>query len=228
VTARFTPVLLCGALLLAGATRSFAQSTSWTFAPTLSPAAPTQQGTLTLQRVRSGPVFAPEVKIADIDNVTGTFLGGYAGWLADDRFLIGGAGYWLVDPTDYRDISYFGAIVGWQMPLGETIRFGARGLVGGGWATLLGDYAYHVPDRPWNPPRPMPVDWDHHGGTVQGRAYFYEEFFVFEPQVDLSIRFAHSISLTTGVGYRVVTGAGDFNDRLRGVSGSVAVQFGVF
>jgi hypothetical protein len=132
-----------------------------------------------------------------------------------------------VDPTDYRDISYFGGIVGWQVPLGNAVRFGARGLVGGGWATLLGSYDFEVPGHPWGP-RPSPAGWGHDGEMTHGWAYFGEEFFIFEPQVDVSIRCADWINLTTGVSYRVVAGAGDFDDRLRGVAGSIAIQFGVF
>lgn len=218
--------LVCG-LLLVGSALASAQSVVPGAAPESSPVVSAQQGALKLQRVRSGFVFAPEVKIADIDDVTGTFVGGYGGWLTDDRFLVGGAAYWLVSPTDHRDIAYFGAIVGWQVPVGDAFRFGARGLVGGGWATLAGSYSYRVPDHPWGP-RPNPMDGPHGSGMIQGWAYFDEDFFIFEPQVDFSIRFGHSVSLTTGVSYRVIAGADDFNDRLEGVAGSIAVQFGLF
>jgi hypothetical protein len=216
-----------GGLLLAWSSGTSAQAISQDSSPGQSSIPAAQQGPLKLQRVRSGVVFAPDGRIADVDGVTGTFVGGYAGWLADDRFLVGGAAYWLASPTDERDISYFGGIVGWQVPVGDAFRFGARGLVGGGWATLLDTYSYWVSDHPWGP-RPTPVNGSHRPGPVEGWAYFSDDFFVFEPQVDLSIRFGHSMSLTTGVSYRVVAGAGEFDDRLRGVAGSIAFQFGVF
>jgi len=229
VTRRLSLTLLGSALLLAGSVPVLAQSHPQVPPSGAASAATAQQGPLRLQRIRSGMVFAPEVKIADIDDVTGTFVGGYAGWLSDERFLVGGGGYWLVSPTDHRDVGYFGGIVGWQVPLNDAVRVGARGLVGGGWATLLGAYDFRVPDHPWGrPPHPTPIDWDHAGDTVQGWAYVGEEFFVFEPQLDLSVRVADSVSLTTGISYRVVAGAGDFDDRLRGVAGNIAIQVGVY
>jgi hypothetical protein len=65
------------------------------------------------------------------------------------------------------------------------------------------------------------------GPTVIVRTVrFGEEFFVFEPQVDVSVRLAPWLRLVGGVGYRVVAADHDFDDRLRGITGSLAIQFG--
>ena len=49
---------------------------------------------------------------------------------------------------------------------------------------------------------------------------------VFEPQADLIVRFADWMRLNVGIGYRTEAGADSYDDRLRGVTGSIALQFG--
>ena len=194
-------------------------------------APPVSAGPVVVQPVRSGPVVAFDVKVTEFDGDTATLLGGYGGWLTDERFLVGGAGYWLVDAPNDVEMFYGGLLLGWQVPAGKAIRFGVRGLVGGGQATLWDDYFVGVPDLPDWPNRPRPV---HGGGYYPGypsgwnRYYFYQGFFIFEPQADATIRFGDRVGLHVGVGYRLIAGADQFNDRLQGLTGSVAVQFGVF
>jgi hypothetical protein len=194
------------------------------------------QGPLVVQPVRSGPVVAFDVKVTEFDHDTAWLLGGYGGWITDERFLIGGAGYWMVDGPNDTELFYGGLLVGWQVPAGKVVRFGVRGLVGGGQATLWDQFYVESPEHP-NRPRPMPV---HGGGYFDGypdcpgcdggwgRYAFYQGFFVFEPQADATIAVTDRLGLHLGVGYRVIAGAGDFNDRLQGLTGSVALQVGVF
>jgi hypothetical protein len=184
-------------------------------------------GPLVFERVRSGFVVGPDFRITDIDDATGQIIGGYGGWLAEGMFLVGGGAYWLAAGSDV-DMFYGGAVVGWIMPSDRPISFGTRALIGAGEATLKTDVMFRAPDYPG---RPMPAarfgrtggdDWS----SSVHRVELDQGFFVFEPQVDVFVRFAGWARLSCGVGYRVIGGANGFEDRLRGVTGSVALHFG--
>lgn len=180
-------------------------------------------GPLRIEPIHSGPVVAPEVRFTEVDGDTGTLVGGYGGWLHDEAFLIGGGGYWLVNHTHDLEMFYGGVVVGWTVPLTGSVRFGARGLVGGGWAEVDDSFEVGVPGLPNRPGRPMPGG----GQTIVVRhVRFGEDFFVFEPQADVSVRLTPWLRLVGGVGYRVVAAQYDLDDRLRGVTGSLALQFG--
>lgn len=56
------------------------------------------------------------------------------------------------------------------------------------------------------------------------RAYAQDEFFVFEPQVDLGIRLTDHVSVNWAAGYRLTALAEALDDRLNGATGSVALQ----
>jgi hypothetical protein len=55
---------------------------------------------------------------------------------------------------------------------------------------------------------------------------FDQRFLIVEPQADLFVRIARSVRLDAGVGYRVIGGAEGVEKRLRGVTGTIGVQFG--
>src|SRR5262249_42634993 len=102
------------------------------------------------------------------------------------------------------------------------VRFGARGLVGGGGATLGTDFpvVFGGGERRVNDPRPSTPN------TTVVRVYGHDDFMVFEPQGNAVIRFNEHIGADLSIGYRA-TAFDDFaSDRLRGVTGSFAVQFG--
>jgi hypothetical protein len=155
---------------------------------------------LVIERIQSGPVAAPDTKVTDFDGDTGALIGGYAGWLYDRSFFIGGAGYWLANGHDDQELGYGGLLVGCARPdvtpSGRTTRMGSGG-------------------------RPGPDS-----GTTRYRTFYDLDFFVFEPQANILFKISDGIRLDCGVGYRVVGAANGFDDRLRGVSGSIAVRFG--
>jgi hypothetical protein len=176
-----------------------------------------QAGPLRLQPVNSGAVFAPEVKFTPVNHSTGTMVGGYAGWLLDDTFLLGGAAYWLTNGVNGTEMSYGGIVAGWMVPLGETVRVGGRGLVGWGYADMPYQYSYPA------------YDYGHH--HVDAGSYWTwasASFFVFEPQATAAIRLTRTISLDVAGGYRVVGDAGGLDRELRGGFGSVGIRFGPF
>jgi hypothetical protein len=185
--------------------------------------APPSGGPLVIEPVHSPFVVAPEYKITDIDGHAGHLLGGYAGQLIDDRLLIGGALYTLVDDGHHSDLTYGGVLIGWTMRPAARIRFGARGLIGGGGATLGTDFpiAYIGPDdRRGYDPR-------YYGPTSSVvRVWGHDDFMVFEPQGSAVLRFNEHIGADLSVGYRA-TAFDDFaGNRLNGVTGNFAVQFG--
>lgn len=188
--------------------------------------APPQVGPMTVDTVPEGFVGGPEVRFTEVDGRQATLVGGFAGWSMDHRLVIGGGGYWLANGDDDLGMAYGGAVVEWGLLGGNRFDVIAGGLVGFGTARL----AVTVEDWPMGPPRPGPAgrypyhDDPFYSGTVR---YLVDDgFFVAEPEVRLTWRASPWVSLTGGVSYRAVAWADDFNSRLRGVAGSVAVVFG--
>lgn len=185
------------------------------------------QGPLVLQPIRNAWVIAPDVKVTKVDGTSSTLVGAYGGYLLEQTVLIGAGGYWLADGSRNRGMSYGGLVVGYFLPAGERVRFGARGLVGFGIAKLTREASIQEPGplawqggmMPWGD-RHMSVII----GTFNGR--FRQDFFIAEPQADLTIRLARRIALDVAAGYRFIGAAHGFERDLRGATGSVAVRFG--
>ena len=55
---------------------------------------------------------------------------------------------------------------------------------------------------------------------------FHDGFFIADPEVSLLVNLTHRLRLTGGVGDRLIGGASGTDDRLRGVTGSLALQIG--
>jgi hypothetical protein len=179
-------------------------------------AAQTTQGPLVLERLHNPFVVAPDYKITDIDGETGQLAGAYAGKLLGDILFVGGGFYWLVDGDHGEEMRYGGLVLGWSMPAGQAVRFGARGLVGLGTATLGVDGQLPGQPRGRFSTRGVP------GQTVRFLAR--DDFFVFEPQVNATVQVIPHVGVEVGGGYRLSGATNALEDRLNGVSGSVAVQ----
>jgi hypothetical protein len=182
-----------------------------------------------LEPVESGVVFVPDVRFGSVNERTATFVGGHAGWLSEQTFLVGAGGYWLANRDDDFRMAYGGAVVEWRLRGTERLAFGTRALVGGGAATLGGSVAQlrdidgpviastHAPEHRFGPgPGTFPAVY----------LVVDETFFVFEPQANVTWRLARWLALNAGVGYRLVAGADFLDDELRGVSGNIGLQFG--
>jgi hypothetical protein len=199
----------------------------------LAPSLAFAQGPMTIERIHNGLLAAPDVKITDVDHKTSPLVGGYAGWIYDDHLFVGGGGYWLASGTRDREMAYGGLIVQWLTGLDQTVGFGAKALIGGGEAQLatnvtiqpvpipIYDPRLGLPNVPGIPittlvPRPTTVSVLERNG-----------FFVAEPELSVFVRLASHVRLTGGVGYRATAADRGLNDsRLRGATGSVAVQIG--
>jgi hypothetical protein len=201
------------------------------------PTGPSEPGHLTIERLPSGFVIAPDARFAEVDGRFGNFVGAYGGWMTDRTFLIGAGGYWLTNGSDDLEMAYGGAVVEWVVRGDRRFAMSARALLGGGGATLtdtLENLGYRSDVR-------IPVDPRHFGpgGRFRGvppgsgrtlpgdtRVRFHDDFFVAEPQVNASLRLTGWLRVGAGVGYRLIGGAHQLNDRLRGVSGSLSFQVG--
>ena len=179
-------------------------------------AAQTTQGPLVLERLHNPFVVTPDYKITDIDGDTGQLAGAYAGKLLGDILFVGGGFYWLVDGDHGEEMRYGGLVLGWSMPAGRAVRFGARGLVGFGTATLGVDGQLIGEPRGRLSPRGVP------GQTVRFLAH--DDFFVFEPQLNATVQVIPHVGVEVGGGYRLSGATNALEDRLNGISGSVGVQ----
>lgn len=85
-------------------------------------------------------------------------------------------------------------------------------------------------------PGGAPVRFGHHGqrpphgfnpGNLTDRTFrVSENFFVAEPQANVLLTLTNWMRINAGVGYRLIGGTSLLDDRLHGVSGTVAIQFG--
>src|SRR6266511_3053686 len=175
-----------------------------------------------VERIHSGFVVAPDFKITEIDKTTSGLAGGYAGWLTDETFLIGGGGYWLANQASDRKMAYGGLMLQWLAIKDRRIGFSAKGLIGGGRATLGATISQlaRIPDIPIAQFTRIPditnasrgfdrADLDRlvRGLPLNTRIRYHQDFFVAEPEADLVVRLTRNMRLTGGVGYRLI-GAG--------------------
>jgi hypothetical protein len=187
------------------------------------------QGPMIVERVHGGWLAAPDVKVTEVDRTTSALAGGYAGWLTDSQLFIGGGGYWLANQDSDRKMAYGGLVLGWQDAGDRRLGFGVRALIGGGRATLGTSVSELVrfPDIADVASRLLPRDLDRLVRTVvTRRVRFDENFFVADPQIDVILKLTGRLRLTGGVGYRLIDAEGRDDSRLRGATGSVALQIG--
>ena len=143
--------------------------------------------------------------------------------MTDDRLLFGAGAYWLTNGNSGFEMTYGGLVVEWFTKLKGPVNFSARGLIGGGSATLATDIGtIEVPGiRGGRSGRPNIRTID------VGRVRFRDTFVVAEPQANALFRVTDWFRISLGAGYRV-TGATDvLGDRLRGFTGTVGFQFGL-
>jgi hypothetical protein len=204
---------------------------SWSLpASAQSTTAPPSSGPLVIERVKSGWLIAPDVKVTEVDDETSTLAGAYGGWITDNTFLVGGGGYWLVNRSDDREMAYGGLVLEWLARTDRLLGFGVRGLIGGGVATLGTTVSGfpRTPDGRGERGGRDARDVSSRSGDrlTTTRVAFEEGFVIAEPQVNLLVNFTDRLRLSVGIGYRLI-GADDFaDDRLSGTTGTIAVQWG--
>jgi len=177
-------------------------------------AADSQSGPLVLTPINNRVVFSPDVKVTTVDHYTSTLVGFYAGTMLDQKFLIGGAGYWLVDPHHEAGLFYFGFLTGFRLIGTDRVGLEARVLAGGGEGTVYRTVAaYDYPDP------------HHRPQTVYGRYGYRDDFLLAEPQVVLDLGLTDQARINFGVGYRATTADYGYNDAFSGLTASIGVRF---
>ena len=200
------------------------------------PNTPQASGTpVRVERVESRFLLSPDYKITKLDGDTGQLAGVSAGYLIEDVYYIGGAGYWLASGASEWDLAYGGVVAGVRIPMSERIAFGVKGLAGVGTATLRTTFGDVMPGRDWSLDG-MPTM---HGGrwrmpvvnqlATDGdrRVDVSDTFFVFEPQADVVFAITRRIRFGVSGGYRATNGVEPLGDRLNGATATVSIQFGI-
>ena len=221
---------------------AFAQSQPPAATQTASSADSEQKATgaptpITIERVPSGWVVAPDVAFTEVNKQAATLVGAYGGWLQDRTWMFGGGVYWLANQSHDTDMVYGGLVSQFMARSDRRIGFGVKGLIGGGDATLTARYgdvfgtpvtsgppivfgrSHHQPPHPGNRPPSG-------GITPDTRVVFNEVFFIAEPQAQVMWNVSDHVRITFGAGYRITAGGDEVNDRLRGPIGSLSVEFG--
>lgn len=184
---------------------------------------------LQVERIDNGFVIAPDAKLTEVNREFATLAGVNGGWLTDRTLLVGGGAYWLANGDEDREMRYVGGLVRWTFGGHRRLGFSVGSLVGGGDATLSRTYG-DLFDLPVG----TELSTGRHSrfGRAGGRitsdtlVRVSDGFFIAEPQVNAIWNLTRWMRLDAGVGYRVVAGSEFLGDELRGVSGSIAVQFG--
>ena len=177
----------------------------------------TSQGPMIVERVHNGFLVAPDFKVTKVDHKSSGLAGGYAGFVIDDSFFVGGGAYALATNTRNREMVYGGLVLQWLARANETFGFGAKALLGGGNSESFS--TVQVLDR---------------GHLTNERVQFRQDFYVAEPEVDAIVRLAKHLQLTVGAGYRFTgsdrngrdIGFGIPDSRLSGAVGSIGLQIG--
>jgi hypothetical protein len=184
----------------------------------LTPADQQSQGPMIVERVHNGFMVAPDFKFTEIDHRSSGLAGGYAGFVFDEHFFVGGAAYVLASERRGRDMAYGGLLLqllsGGDGPFG----FSAKALLGGGSAESTATAQF--------------VD---RGRLISEPFRVRQDFFVAEPELDALVHIASHVRLAVGAGYRFTGYAHRRNDdafdgpgrpRLDGAVGSVSLQIG--
>jgi len=186
---------------------------------------------LIVEKIPTGFVMAPDFKATEVDDRFGQLAGGYAARVTDDALLIGGAAYWLVNGSDDFRLAYGGLLLGWNAYRTSHVRFGARGLVGVGSATLgrtFDGIARGGPESLIRFGRVQATAAPFRGAPTPSaiRVSVSDDFFVFEPQANVAINLTDRIAVTGAAGYRAVAATDGLRDVLDGPTINLGLQFG--
>jgi hypothetical protein len=201
-----------------------------------SPAAAAAQGgtpappqPMQVESVESGFVIAPDARFTELNGDFATLAGAYGGWLWEDAILVGGGAYWLANGHDGFGMAYGGPVVGILVRGDRRIAFGARALVGAGSATMSDTFAGLFGRGPISVESISRIT--RFGARSRDAAIrhdtrltFRDNFFIAEPQATVLLKLADWIRLDAGIGYRVIGYSDLMDDRLKGLSGTVALR----
>lgn len=196
--------------------------------PLAAAAQPASNGPMTIERLHSGFLGGPDVKVTRVDGKTSELLGGYAGWLVDDTIFFGAGGYWLANGSRDREMGYGGFVFQWLGNSDGRVGYGLKALLGGGEATLDTTVTtLPVPILFDNDVRNGRVDLNQLARNVTPRVTTVrvrEGFFVAEPEANVTLRLTEHFRVVGGAGYRFIGSDGRDGRRLRGATGTLSLQ----
>lgn len=110
---------------------------------------------------------------------------------------------------------YGGLMLGVRLIGTDRLNVSARGLLGVGQGTLYDTVSFADARHP------------SHVGHQDGlfRVAYRQNFLVAEPEIRFSYEVVDGVSLNLGAGYRATSADGRMDDRLRGATGTIGVQF---
>ena len=206
---------------------------------------PATESRLTVERIRSGLLVAPDLKLTSIDGGSGAVAGLYGGFITDRRLLVGAGAYWLTGGPNGVDMAYGGGLVEWFANPGGRVDFSVRSLFGFGRATLSSTFEAPVLDafhghagRPrygelghgrhrgrWSP-KGHPAWNDDFAWPSSFMYRYHNDFLIADPQLSVHLNVTDWLRIGGGAGYRFVGRAGSDGDRLRGFTASIGLQLG--
>jgi hypothetical protein len=178
-----------------------------------------QAHTLISGDVEHGGFAGPVVKFTEINDEFGVLVGGRGGWIIDHTFVIGGAGYGLVNDIEAMPstldwgMGYGGLELGYILRSHNLVHLSVQALIG------AGGVGYRDKDH-WD-------SWD--GDEWDGDA-----FFVAEPGVNVILNVIENLRMGLGASYRYVNGVDEdeidwtSDSDLSGPSMVLTLKLGIF
>lgn len=168
--------------------------------------------------ITHGGFGGPVVKFTQIKNESAVLVGGRGGWIINHTFIIGGGGYGLATQIKTDDIFYNEAFLNFGyggleleyiIQSDNVVHFSVYTLIGAGGITYNNNYM-----EDWS-------SWD----------FGNDEFFVFEPAVNVEVNITSFFRINAGANYRYISGVNYDNlnnSDLAGFAGVLTFKFGSF
>jgi len=183
------------------------------------PASAQSQGPLVLQPIQHTVIFTPDVKVTTVDGRTSTLVGGSVGVEMDNRFFLGGAAYGLVAPLDTTNMFYAGLLTRYRIVGDDHVQLSAGALIGFGEASTYASFA------PGGGYAPTPHHGYYGGYGYYGYPYYWNGFFVAEPEVSAGVSLSRAARITVGASYRATAGYYGPESQVNGFTGTFGIQF---
>ncbi|MBM3780902.1 MAG: hypothetical protein FJW29_04375 [Acidobacteria bacterium] len=193
-------------------------------ATTATTAAAQATSSMQVRQMHNGLVFAPEVRITTVNDRAATLVGASAGWQLDRTLFVGAAGYVLANRERDFELQYVGGLMKFSIGGTQTAGLTPGLFLGLGTATItrpLSEWGL-----PGGPGRPDPRTGRPSMASGSTPVLLYDNIGVAEPQLNAFWNVNRWLRVEGGVGYRFVGAADVVRPHLRGVSGSLSLQFG--
>lgn len=174
-----------------------------------------------------GGFGGPRVALSKFNNQDVWLVGGRGGAIFNHTFVIGGAGYGIVNSPMFTDIEYDG------QPY-------AKAYLEGGYGGMYFEYIYK-PFKVVHLSFPLVVGGGtllyaetpaaQSGGNMQDNIITQSTFFVLEPGIEIELNVVHFMRLTAGVSYRYANGLdlpSTPEKAFNSMAATVSLKFGKF